>query len=174
MSNGGREALLHFLMHYDLKGFNVRAVPKTEALQAQKEHTFTPIEEWWYSKLQDGEIFDGQGWPGGIPRANLRESLVQYTKSFGTNLRSNATKLGAFMKKVTPEDWTLGRRLTGTHTIIDEDGETKQVSNPNGYFLPPLEVCREVWEVLFGGRFNWNTPVGTTAESTLGLHEEEF
>ena len=175
MSNGGHEALLHFLMHYDLRGFNVRDVPKTAALQSQKEWTFDAMEEWWYSKLQDGEIFDGEGWPSMIPRANMRESLTAYTKAFGTSLRSNATKLGAFLVKVLPSDWDNGSgKLPGTHTVIDEDGEPKQVSNPNGYRLPPLEVCRASWERLFGGSFKWRPASGTTTTKTLGLQEEAF
>lgn len=175
MANGGREALLHFLMHYDLRGFNVRDVPKTDALQSQKEWTFDAMEEWWYSKLQDGEIFDGEGWPAMIPRANMRESLTAYTKAFGTSLRSNATKLGGFLKKVLPPDWDNGSgKLPGTHNVIDENGEPKQVSNPNGYRLPPLEVCRTSWERLFGGNFKWQPASGTTNTKTLGLQEEAF
>lgn len=175
MDNGGREALLHYLMHHDLKGFNVRDVPKTEALQSQKEYTFTAIEEWWYSKLQDGEIFDGEGWPSMIPRANLRESLTSYTKAFGTRLQSNATKLGIFVGRVLPEEWSHGSgKLPGMHTIVDDDGETKQVSNPNGYKLPALEVCRQHWDSLFGGEFTWNQAPGTTTEDPLGLHQEVF
>jgi hypothetical protein len=41
MNNGGREALLHELLHFDLSGINLRSVPKTTALFEQKEKTFT-------------------------------------------------------------------------------------------------------------------------------------
>lgn len=174
MLSGGREALLHFLMHYDLSKFNVRDVPKTSALQAQKEHTFSAMEEWWYSKLQDGEIDDGAGWPAGVPRANLRESLITHTKSYGSNLRSSATALGQFMKRVVPEDHELGRRLQGMHTVISDSGEPIQVDRPNGYRLPCLELCRERWEQLFGGKFEWSEAPGQTTEKNLGLQEEAF
>jgi Family of unknown function (DUF5906) len=39
MENGGREALLHLLLSRDLKSFNVRLVPQTEALAEQKTHS---------------------------------------------------------------------------------------------------------------------------------------
>jgi hypothetical protein len=39
MENGGREALLHYLMHRDVSGFNIRAVPMTEALADQKAYS---------------------------------------------------------------------------------------------------------------------------------------
>jgi hypothetical protein len=39
MENGGREALLQFLLHRDLSGFEVRRVPQTDALAQQKAHS---------------------------------------------------------------------------------------------------------------------------------------
>lgn len=174
MANGGREALLHFLMHYDLAGYKVRDVPKTAALQSQKEHTFNAMEEWWYSKLQDGEIDDGAGWPSGVPRANMRENLVAYIKAYGVRSGStNATQVGKFMSRVLPGD-TKETRLSGSHMIIGDDGEPRQVERPRGYKLPALELCREHWEQLFGGKFDWSEAVGQTTEKNLGLQEEAF
>ena len=174
MEHGGREALLHLLMHYDLTGFNVRNVPKTHALQNQKEHTFDAIEEWWYSKLQDGEIEDGAGWPSGVPRATMRDNLVSYVKAYGVRRgATNATQVGKFMSRVLPGG-TKEVRLPGTHTIISEDGEPCQIDRPRGYKLPALELCRKHWEKLFGGTFEWNEASGQTTENTLGLQEEAF
>jgi hypothetical protein len=39
MDDGGREALLYFLLNRDLSNFNVRLVPQTEALAEQKAHS---------------------------------------------------------------------------------------------------------------------------------------
>jgi hypothetical protein len=39
MDNGGREALLHYLLSRDLAGFNIRLVPQTKALAEQKTHS---------------------------------------------------------------------------------------------------------------------------------------
>lgn len=36
MDNGGRSALLHYLLQYDISGFNSEAIPQTEELQRQK------------------------------------------------------------------------------------------------------------------------------------------
>lgn len=170
---GGREALLHYLMHYDLSDFNVRDVPKTDALQSQKEHTFSTLEGWWYSKLQDGQIIEGQEWPNGIPRATIREDLANYVRSYGAPLRSNATALGQFMKRVFPDNWDVGKRLPGIHEIPDGKGNTITVDRPNGYLLPPLSVCRDHWEEMFGGKFNWMA-VAEMEQADLGLKEEAF
>src|SRR5262249_55733679 len=39
MDNGGRAALLHYLLNRDIRGFNIRRVPLTEALADQKAHS---------------------------------------------------------------------------------------------------------------------------------------
>lgn len=39
MDEGGREALLHYLLNRDLADFNVRLVPQTRALAEQKAHS---------------------------------------------------------------------------------------------------------------------------------------
>lgn len=41
---GGSENLLHFLMTYDLSNYEVRAVPKTKALEEQKAHSLGAFE----------------------------------------------------------------------------------------------------------------------------------
>jgi hypothetical protein len=45
MNNGGREALLHLLLHRDLSGFNVRDVPETAALAEQKAYSRRGIDQ---------------------------------------------------------------------------------------------------------------------------------
>src|SRR5262249_47330144 len=56
MDSGGREALMHFLLNYDLTGVNLRAIPKTAALQDQKIRSMDVIERWWFDVLKRGYI----------------------------------------------------------------------------------------------------------------------
>src|SRR5512143_1072976 len=44
MDEGGREALLHYLLNRDLADFNVRLVPQTRALAEQKAHSRRGVE----------------------------------------------------------------------------------------------------------------------------------
>ena len=44
MNNGGREALLHYLLNYELTGTTVGAPPRTNALRDQKEHSASPVQ----------------------------------------------------------------------------------------------------------------------------------
>jgi hypothetical protein len=52
MNNGGLAAMLHELKHHDISGFNVRNIPQTAALQAQKTLSMSSLERWWFAVLQ--------------------------------------------------------------------------------------------------------------------------
>src|SRR5690242_4024342 len=47
MNAGGYGAMLHDQMSLDNSGFNVRAVPVTDALQQQKKLSLPTVEAWW-------------------------------------------------------------------------------------------------------------------------------
>lgn len=52
--NGGRAALLGYLLDYDLTGFNIRKVPNTAALERQKIESLDVFNKWLFEKLSDG------------------------------------------------------------------------------------------------------------------------
>ena len=51
---GGREAWLAELLTLDLSGFNIRAAPRTSALQADRLASQDPVVLWWLDVLQEG------------------------------------------------------------------------------------------------------------------------
>lgn len=61
-SSIGPAALLRYLLTFDLRGFNVRAIPRTAALQRQTELTALrdPVVAWWHQVLSEG-IVEGGG-----------------------------------------------------------------------------------------------------------------
>jgi len=61
LDNGGREAWLYYLLHLDLRGFDIRAVPKSEALEEQQAATADkdPVTAWWHSVLSEGGVTRG-------------------------------------------------------------------------------------------------------------------
>lgn len=169
--HGGREALLHYLLHYDLKGFQVRDVPQTDALRRQQVHSLPPEAEWWYEKLQNGELFAGAGWPSHVVCSHLAYDFVQYLKTFNTYLRSGGLKLGHFMKRAlpNPNKVQIGRRMT----VITESGEQRTVDRPRAYELPSLEAARSHFDANFGGPHPWET-VLPTVSTTAGVSDEPF
>jgi Family of unknown function (DUF5906) len=53
---GGREALLHRLQHRDLSGFDIRAIPQTQALADQKAHSRRGIDRLIEIVAHDGIV----------------------------------------------------------------------------------------------------------------------
>jgi molybdopterin-guanine dinucleotide biosynthesis protein len=58
LAGAGPAALLHYLQAVDLTGFDVGAIPRTEALRRQVEQTAlrSPAAAWWYAVLDEGAV----------------------------------------------------------------------------------------------------------------------
>lgn len=152
MKNGGYEALLHFLMTYDLSEYNVRDVPKTEALNEQKALSLTSEQEWWYRKLQEGALLpDHEHWNCEIVKTDIFEDYSSYAREFNIYHRGNQTTLGIFLGKVCPGVFPKNKRLIATRSYPTEDGYVTQTKKrmPH-YIFPTLAECREQWESMFG------------------------
>jgi len=155
LDSGGREALLHFLTVYDISNFNVREVPKTDALNQQKQYSFTTEEDWWYTKLCDGRLqITDDGWVAEIPCAQLIYDFFSYTRQFTSGRRTNSTRLGCFLKKICPGDFPERQQRTSPVEALGSDGKTMSIPRPWWYVFPPLEECRDFWVENYG-RNSW-------------------
>lgn len=56
MNSGGREALLHHLLTFDLSSVNLREIPRTAALLDQQVASLTINQTWWLDVLRRGEL----------------------------------------------------------------------------------------------------------------------
>ena len=153
LDGGGYEALLHFLLRHDVGDYHVRDVPQTKALLAQKLLSMTPLDEWWYSLLQDGSV-DEDGWPKYAVKENLRYAYTTYCRAYGIPPRCNDSTFNDFMARV-----LLGGARTvrprGRRMVFQPDGSTREVARPRAYELPALSTCREHFSQLFGGTMDW-------------------
>lgn len=60
LTNGGMEALLHYFLNYDLRGWHPReSIPQTEALRKQKEKGLHPFEQFMLNMLEEGVLAGG-------------------------------------------------------------------------------------------------------------------
>lgn len=166
---GGREALLYYLKNVDLKNWNVRTVPQTEALARQKVWTLDPMQEWWYTKLDTGAIMpDVPYWSGEVEVSDLVADYIEYTKAFNVARRGNATKLGRFLTTICP----VIERTQITRMIeerIEGRLEVKKL-RPYVYKFPVLELCRHYWEEKMGNAF-WSV---TPEEESRVRNEHEY
>lgn len=155
MDDGGREALLHFLLTYDLSEFNVRLVPETEALRDQKHLSLSTEEEWWMNKLQDGLVLrNGEAWQTEVLKDDLVQDYINYTQRFNVLRRGNATTLGKFLKRVCPKLDSI-QRLTHIEEPTGDGFVRKLQRRRYHWMLPTLEVARQRWEELYGNE-DWN------------------
>ena len=150
MAEGGSEALLHALLTMDLDGFQVRNVPRTSALDDQKDFSLDPMEEWWFQKLVDGRVLRrGDGWAREVRKDELVDDFVAHANRFNVTRRGNATILGKFLQRCVP-----GLQQVQRMAKLDEqtqEGWVRTVER-RAYFwvMPSLLEARARWDALHG------------------------
>lgn len=154
MSNGGSEALLHYLRTLDLEGYDVRKIPQTDALREQKMLSMTTQEEWWYHKLVDGQVLPSvDDWPKEVRSEVLLDDYLTHTKRFSINRRGSQTVIGKFLANVCPGLTHI--RKVATVEEPTGDGFMRKVRKKCKFMvLPTLEECRVRWDQL-NGETDW-------------------
>jgi Family of unknown function (DUF5906) len=156
MDNGGREALLHYLLTFDLSGVDLRAIPRTAALLQQKISSLNSLEAWWLDVLQRGELPWGCQEERHCPANRLFDGYIKSARSAGVRRRSIETQVGHFLNTYVPglvrtkaayEEWRPVTRTTGS-------GRGKV------YVFPPLSRCRDAFQEALGQEIRW--PDGDT------------
>jgi hypothetical protein len=140
MSDGGRENLLYFLLNHDISNFEVRNVPMTEALMDQKLHSMDSMSEWWYTRLQTGNLIESHNeWEGIVSVSALMDDYVQHCRRWNVLRMGNQVKLGQFIRKMSPDGWPKrGRASVGQERYYT-------------YQFPSLDVMRKHLEMVYGG-----------------------
>lgn len=156
MNNGGREALLYYLMNYELSGINLRKAPQTKALQEQKIISMDSISKFWYQCLQRGYITPDENgeheWMEIIPTAQLYNEYIETAGKAGIPRRSYETEVGRKMLELCPE--IKKRKVTVAYKDIGHSYSTKR--QRWCYILPALNECRTQFEQIIGGNIDWN------------------
>jgi hypothetical protein len=147
MNNGGREALLHYLLNFDLAQVNLRVIPKTAALLDQQIESMTPEQAWWFETLRRGVLPSkpsGTREKGAVcQRDALFERYVLHARVQGASHRSTETKIGMFLHK------QLGARLKDIRPVVDG------IQQNYCYVMPPLKDCRTLFSEAMGQPVDW-------------------
>jgi hypothetical protein len=144
MANGGREALLDFLLNFDLSTVNLRVIPKTAALVEQKIVSMTAEQGWWFDLLSRGEppnkaVLGGDLEAHECWTADLFDDYLDHAQRRGVWRRRIETAIGMFLNKVVPGGLRKTRR--GDVPI---------------YQFPPLPECRAFFAKRLGTKLSWN------------------
>ena len=131
--NGGLAAMLYYLQNKDISDFSVRVIPKTAGLVSQKILSFDPVQEWWFKKLQDGELLPGYKW-GIVPcDALYNDYVLGVQKSGGIIRRGSDTSFGMQLRKNLPKEGTKKSKQPS-------ENEARRC---NHYSFPGLTICRK-------------------------------
>ena len=142
MENGGREALLDFLLNVDLEGINLRKFPQTQALLENKIHSMSPVESFWYEILMSGSLREGQdSWQGWEVKDYLHETFVKQAGKTGQRYRSTQTQLGITLKKLMPGLKSCRRTIDGKRVTCLE--------------FPDLALCRRAFDRVTNCEHAW-------------------
>lgn len=161
INNGGREALLHFLLAYDISNFEVRDVPKTAALQDQKLLSMNSDELWWFEKLMEGRLLREQDyWEREIQKNELQNDYINFMQRVGIMRKSSPTILGKFLGRVCPGGMPRSYQKMAQVKEQGQYGEEYRVTRRVYFYeLPELEKCRNHWDMHYGGPFKWHPPL---------------
>jgi hypothetical protein len=161
MRNGGAEALLNFLLKINITDFNVRNVPRTEALRDQQAHSINNDDAWWESKLQAGEMLPGLPWAKPIIIAQLNEDYYNDSSRTRTRAKSSVALTRFLTTRCFPEGVTKTTVVTTLTERIGKKTVDRQAVMPC-FILPPLAECRKHWEKIRPG-MQWQEPSPETS-----------
>lgn len=151
MEAGGYEALLHFLMTYDLTGFDPFNCPKTAELRKQQDQSLGEMPSFLLHCLEDGVLLPSHsGWR----RYVLKEALVERFKAdYPRCQKASNRTLGIFLTKYGVRSETGSK----PETWVDSSGRKRESSSrPKIWAFPSLSVMRKEWErVSNSGPRNW-------------------
>lgn len=153
---GGLAALLHDLLAFDLNGFEVRDIPKTDEDKEQKIVSMSGRDAWWYEQLTEGTIWANaqKVHPEYYHHGNRYIEAYQVDgdviyESFVKHLRTS----GHYHERPVPKNvlsrW-LGKLMPGPFpkSVQFSDGTRT-------WLFPPLDVCREEWEHATKTPWKW-------------------
>ena len=101
---GGYEAMLHDLLQHDLTGFNVRSVPQTAALNAQRLLSLDTATAWWSNVLHEGRVeletnYSAE-WKEHYDNGSLHDSYLIYARVRHEFRPIDQVQLGKFLESM--------------------------------------------------------------------------
>lgn len=159
MDAGGSEALLHYLMTFDIDAVPVDLAQETSGLFEQKLASLSSPQQWWHDLLASGVLPGDENGVGVAPVAEVYAAYVEHAKQIGKTRRAMETEVGIFLGKVAP-GLVRTRRMLGSGSRVYL------------YEFPPLAACRAAWcdsmrtRGQWDERDEWGAWVPTTSRRT--------
>ena len=144
------KAFARVLYTRDLRGWNSRRFPHTDAIQAQQEQSLGPVHRWWIKVITDGFI-EGAGAYGA--RAQL--SLDQTTECDKASVYTSFTASPMVQAKFTND-----AHFWRTMKVLVPDLSYRRVrvgeARNRTVVFPPLPQLKAQWTARAGGRWRFS------------------
>lgn len=171
MKAGGYEAMLHDLLALDLSDFNIRAVPKTAALQEQQKLSLSVPFLWWKDCLERGYVYKSKlglealvsTWHDFTSTELLYDSYKLFAAGKHERQQMSREALGRFMVKTGAKAARL-KAIVGEHLTNETNayGTTtrvaKVIEKPKaaGYVIGSLDLTREAFCAVTALNVDWD------------------
>lgn len=137
MANGGRAAMLHDLLQYDLSTFDPHHPPMTQGLLEQMLHSLKGFDAWWYGRLTEQSIIPGESVWRRRDFSLVYEAYVKHER-----------------RPLSPEQLVLAIQDVCPEAAIIENKIGSRVVRLLS--LPPITECRDAWGQKHLGVGGWN------------------
>jgi hypothetical protein len=143
MDSGGREAVLHDLLELDIGSFDLRKIPRTQALADQKIHSMSTAQKFWLEILRRGSLTpDNDEWAGEVQTSALYGQYLEFAKGLGDRYPLIDRQFTKEMKKLCP-------LVVRTRKII-------QAKRLWVLQFPSIWECRDHFETVFELEEDWD------------------
>lgn len=160
LDDGGREAFLHALLTFDLNQVDLRRIPRTDGLLAQKIESLEPFDRFWFERLCDGAQIPGDPeWAAEVAKVKLWDAYTEMADTAGIKRRGWESQGGERLRELVPG---LKERRPSFH----EDTKRQRV-----WVFPSLEECREAFARAMQQDIRW--PDGETATGRKGVDRDD-
>ncbi|MDP8246439.1 MAG: DUF5906 domain-containing protein [Candidatus Hinthialibacter antarcticus] len=167
LDDGGSEAFLHFLLTYDISNFNLRSIPKTDALLEQKIQSLEAVDRFVYDRLMEGQWLDTHdGWNNEIAKHDLYQAYCEASSIAGVRRRNWEGQFAKEISKIIPAVRDTRK------TVYNTDGFGNQKQRVVYYVFPDLSVCRQSFEQYIGSTIQWS-PIDDDAKPIILFTDDE-
>lgn len=153
MEQGGYEGLLHYLLNMDLSTIDVGVIPKTAALMDQKEHSFDPVQRYWFERLRDGATMtSGTKWELYVSCEYFYKDFIERCQTWGIYRRPSDTQFIRDLEALAPPG--SFERNKRSVEIMQESGYS-QNRRLWCHDMPDLDSARSAFEQRIGAKIDW-------------------
>lgn len=147
LDNGGYEALLGYLLTYDLDSIDLNDIPKTAALADQKLASLSPEESWWLNCLRRGFVVfhsdaTQQCWQSYVLVDEAYQNYLSWSQARGRRFPLTEEMFGRTINKLVPGVEKGRKRINNIRRYV--------------YHLPGLEECRDAFSQMVRTDIDWS------------------